>query len=223
MTTVLDDPKLEAFLDGLHERSLSELPAIAGYLRERAQRDGSGLPTAFDRDMHRFFADKMVALEKDKCQLCYLLCRSLGARRVVEAGTSFGVSTLYLAAAVRDNGGGTVIGTEYEPEKIAAARDHFRSAGLEDYIELLQGDLRETLRHVEGPIDFMLADIWEVARPALERIAPKLRRGSVVMTDATTDHRDHYGDYFAFLHDPQHGFRTMTLPFTSGFELSVKL
>jgi predicted O-methyltransferase YrrM len=45
-----------------------------------------------------------------------MLCRAIGARRIVEAGTSFGVSTLYLAAAVRDNGGGVVFGAEYEPE-----------------------------------------------------------------------------------------------------------
>ena len=62
-----------------------------------------------DDDMHHFLSDKMVALDRDKAEFCYQLCRSLRATRVVEAGTSFGVSTLYLAAAVRDNeveGGG---------------------------------------------------------------------------------------------------------------------
>ena len=127
-----------------------------------------------------FWRDKMVALEPAKATFCYALCRSLGARRVVEAGTSFGVSTLYLAAAVRDNGGGTVIATEYEPQKARMAREHFAEAGLAEYIDLREGDLRETLRSVEGPIDFMLVDIWTpLAQPALSLVAPlhAARRG----------------------------------------------
>jgi predicted O-methyltransferase YrrM len=77
---------------------------------------------------------------------------------VVEVGTSYGVSTLYLAAAVRDNvkntgDKGLVIGTEYEPAKAAAAREHFAQAGLGDYIDLRKGDLRETLKEIPEPID----------------------------------------------------------------------
>ena len=124
-------------------------------------------------------ADKFVALERDKAELCYQLCRALRAKRVVEAGTSYGVSTLYLAAAVRDNlrddgGAGLVIATEHEPEKAKTARAHWAEAGLADLIELREGDLRETLKDVRGPIDFMLMDIWTpMARPALERVAPR--------------------------------------------------
>ena len=64
---------------------------------------------------HAFMADKLVALDRRKAEFCYLTCRAISARRVVEVGTSFGVSTLYLAAAVRDNGGGVVFAAEYEP------------------------------------------------------------------------------------------------------------
>ena len=110
----------------------------------------------------------------------------------MEAGTSFGVSTLYLAAAVRDNQveNGVVIGTEYEPKKAEAARANFEEAGLSEFIELREGDLRETLQDVGGPVDFMLVDIWEVALPALELVSPSIllplsssrygRMGSVV-------------------------------------------
>ncbi len=58
------------------------------------------------------------------------------ARHVVEAGTSFGVSTIYLATAVRDNGGGTVIATEYEQSKAESARRNFAEAGIEDIVDL---------------------------------------------------------------------------------------
>ena len=111
----------------------------------------------YDNDMQRFLSDKMVALDRDKAQFCYLFCRSLRATRVVEAGTSFGVSTLYLAAAVRDNQveNGVVIGTEYEPKKVEIARANFKEAGLSEFIELREGDLRQTLQDVGGPVDFI--------------------------------------------------------------------
>jgi predicted O-methyltransferase YrrM len=145
----------------------------------------------------------------------------LRATRVVEAGTSFGVSTLYLATAVRDNGGGTVIATEYEPQKAAAARRNFAAAGLEAYIDLREGDLRETLKPLEAPIDFMLCDIWtEMAAPALRLVAPHMRPGAVAIADNTTTYRRQYEDYFAVL--AVHGLRTMTLPFDGGLEMSVK-
>ena len=135
------------------------------------------------------------------------------------------MSTLYLAAAVRDNqvDGGVVIGTEYEPEKARAARANFAEAGLGEWIELREGDLRETLRDVGGPVDFMLVDIWEVALPALERVSPSLREGAIVITDNTASHADAYRDYFAFLRDPANRFRTMTLPFEGGLELTVRV
>jgi predicted O-methyltransferase YrrM len=147
----------------------------------------------------------------------------MGARRIVEVGTSHGVSTLYLAAAVRENGGGLVIGTEHEPAKARIARSHFVEAGLADVIELREGDLRETLRSLQGPIDFVLMDIWtEMARPAIELVAPHLRPGAVVCADNTGGFREPYAAYFAFIEDPANGLSTRTLPFEGGFEMTLK-
>jgi predicted O-methyltransferase YrrM len=115
-----------------------------------------------------------------------------------------------------------VIGTEYEPTKATAARTHFEEAGLSPFIELREGDLRETLKQIDGPIDFVLVDIWiSMARPALELIAPHLKPGAIVACDNTQRHRIEYADYFAFIDSPINGFRTMTLPFDGGLELSV--
>ena len=218
---VLHDPKLEELLASLHARSDAQVAAMD---IERERRANAALPPdeAAAR-LKAYLVDKLVAIDRDKAAFCYQLCRAGNARRIVEIGTSYGVSTLYLAAAVRDNGGGVVIGTEYEPQKARAARAHFEQAGLSRYIDLREGDLRETLRQIDGPVDFMLMDIWiSMARPALELVSPHLRPGAMVVTDNTRQHRQTYADYFAFLNDPANRFRTMTLPFDGGLELSVR-
>jgi predicted O-methyltransferase YrrM len=217
------EPKLRALLDRLHAQSAAQDPALGAYFSERFQA-GNFNRFAFDDDANAFLADKFVALDRDKAEFCHLMCRSLGAKRVVEAGTSFGVSTLYLAAAVKANGGGVVIGTEYEPKKAAAARALFAEAGLSDVIELREGDLRETLRDPGGKVDFMLVDIWvAMARPALELVSPFLRPGAAVVCDNTGQFAEAYADYFAFIRDPANRFATQTLPFQGGLEFSVKL
>jgi predicted O-methyltransferase YrrM len=216
--SVLDDPDLEKLLARLHAKS-------------DEQREAMRIHAATEYDPARikaFRSDKLVALDRDKAEFCYQLCRASNARRIVEIGTSYGVSTLYLAAAVRDNlrtggGEGIVIGTEYEPGKAKAARQHFSEAGLERFIELREGDLRETLKNVDAPVDFVLVDIWiSMARPALEMVAPHLRPGAIVVCDNTEQYRNDYADYFAFLNDPANGFRTLTLPFDGGLEFSVR-
>lgn len=221
--SVVRDPELERLLAALHARSDEQVAAMRSYYAERAK--DAHPPT--EDEIKAFRSDKLVALDRNKAELCYQLCRANDARRIVEIGTSYGVSTLYLAAAVRDNvraagGNGVVIGTEYEPMKACAARAHFEAAGLSRFIDLREGDLRETLKKIDGPVDFLLVDIWiAMARPALELVAPHLRPGAIVVCDNTELYRSEYADYFAFLEDHANGFRTMTLPFDGGLELSV--
>ena len=225
MPSPLNDPKLEALLDRLHVRSDAEVDETDAYFERRAQDGSLDYENFCDEDIHQFLSDKMVALDRDKAEFCYQLCRSLRATRVVEAGTSFGVSTLYLAAAVRDNNveNGVVIATEHEPRKAEVARENFRAAGLSEFIDLREGDLRQTLQDVGGPVDFMLIDIWDVAMPALERVSASLRRGAIVVCDNTTVDAVEYRDYFEFVNDPSNRFRTMTVPFDGGFELTVRV
>ena len=218
---------IDALLDRLYAQSNGQNEALGSYFSARAEEADFDW-NAFDAQTNQFLSDKLVALDRDKAEFCYQICRALSAKRVVEAGTSFGVSTLVLAAAVRDNlrldgGEGIVIGTEYEPKKAEAARAHFAEAGLSGFIELREGDLRQTLVEVGAPVDFMLIDIWTpMARPALELVAPYLRDGAVVIADNTSQFPDAYRDYFKFVNDPANRFRTMTLPFEGGLEFTVR-
>jgi len=225
MISLLNDPKLEGLLDCLHAQSDLQVDETNSGFERREQEISIDHENYYDDAMQLFLSDKMVALDKDKAQFCYLLCRSLNAKRVVEAGTSFGVSTLYLAAAVRDNqnANGLVIGTEIEPGKVKIARENFRKAGLNNYIDLREGDLRQTLQDLGEPVDFMLIDIWEVAQPALELVSPHLRPGAIVACDNTAVDIAEYGEYFEYLNDPRNRFRTMTVPFKGGFEISVRI
>jgi len=225
---------IDGLLDRLYARNVAQNEALASYFATRAA-EGSLDWNQFDERTNEFLRDKLIALDRAKAEFCYHMCRALQARRVVEAGTSFGVSTLFLAAAVRDNRrqgperldddgpSCVVIGTEAEPEKARMARSHFAEAGLADLIDLREGDLRKTLVDVQGPIDFMLIDIWTtMARPALALIAPRLREGAVVICDNTLQFREAYAEYFEFVQDPRNRLRTMTLPFEGGLEFTVR-
>lgn len=174
------------------------------------------------RDPHDF-ADYGFSIQRDQGDLIYLLCRALGAQRVVDFASSVGMSTLFFAAAVRDNGGGLVIGSELVAKKADTARRNLAEAGLADFVDLRVGDARETLRDLGGPVDFALVDGWPgdekptLAREVLEIVAPQLRVGALVMNDNAEP------DYLDFVRDPAKGFRSLTLPLKGATELSVKV
>ncbi|WP_406431392.1 class I SAM-dependent methyltransferase [Streptomyces sp. NBC_00631] len=206
-TSPLQDPRVQAVLDRIQA--------------ERRRPAGGG-PRGGTRDPYAF-TDVGFSIHPAQGDLIYLLCRAVGATRVVEFATSLGVSTLYFATAVRDNGGGTVIGSEIVPEKAAAALGHLAEAGLADLVDLRIGDARETLRDLGGPVDFALIDGWPVdsgpslARQVMENIAPQLRPGALVMNDNAEP------DYLDYVRDPANGFRTLSLPLKGSTELSVRV
>ena len=168
--------------------------------------------------------DKFIALDRSQGVFCYLLARAIGARRIVEFGTSYGISTIYLAAAVRDNGGGTVIATERVPAKAARARQHFQEAGLSDYIELREGDALETLRQVDGPVDFFLNDGFPpYALPILKLLTPVLRSGAVVVADNVGAFSADHTDYMSHVRDPHNGFLSAMLDLNEGTEFSLRI
>jgi predicted O-methyltransferase YrrM len=221
VNSLLDDDQLGAVLDRLHAASDAQAPDIDAYYAA-----GAGRPSGYESEDsagRAFWRDKFVALDRDKAEFVYLLCRANGARRVIEAGTSFGVSTLYLAAAVRDNGGGLVTTCDIEDAKAAVATRNFAEARLSDQVDLRVGDIRETLRQLNEAIDVLLLDIWApIAGDVVALVGPHLRVGGVVVADNTTVRRELYGGLFDYLDDPANGFTTRTLPFGGGLELAVK-
>jgi predicted O-methyltransferase YrrM len=146
-------------------------------------------------------------------EFLYLLCRSTQARRVVEFSTSEGATALYCAAAMRDNGGGLVIGSDHRPAKIEAARRNLAEAGLDEFVELRTGDPLQTLREVPGPVDLVYVDGWpELTAPSralrvLELLQPQLRPGALVLNDGAEP------DYVDYVRGTAGGFRSSILDF----------
>jgi predicted O-methyltransferase YrrM len=165
-----------------------------------------------------------IPVSREQGELLYLTARAIGARRVVEFGTSFGISTLYLAAAVRDNGGGQVVGTEIEPSKHARALAHLAEAGLSAVSEVRLGDARETLRELPEPIDLLLLDGWkDLYLPVLDLVTPRLRPGAVVLADNIFTFKKSLRPYVESMQSGERGFVSTTLSLSDGFEYSVYL
>ena len=173
-------------------------------------------------DYRQFFhqvKDVHLAVAPDTARLLYLLARAVRARSIVEFGTSFGVSTIHLAAALRDNSGGRLIGSELEPTKVAHARGNLAEAGLADLVEVREGDALDTLaRDLPDPIDLVLLDGHKpLYLPVLELIASRLRPGACLVAD----NADASPDYVARVRAADSGY--LSLPFASEVELSIKL
>jgi predicted O-methyltransferase YrrM len=166
--------------------------------------------------------DDYLATSPGGGMYCYLLARAVGAKRIVEFGTSFGVSTIWLALAVRDNGAGVVIGTEMIPAKAAKARGNIAEAGLAGFVDIREGNALETLRGIEAPVDFMLSDGFpQYALPVLQLVAPKMRRGAIVVNHNAAAMKGDHADYVAFVRDPSNGFVSSSIPLAG--ELSVRV
>jgi predicted O-methyltransferase YrrM len=171
------------------------------------------------RAFYMSMKDAYLAVSRETGALLYMLARSTGARAIVEFGASFGISTLHLAAALRDNGGGRLITSEFEPSKAARARENFNAGGLSDLIEIREGDALQTLaRDLPERIDLLLLDGAKGLYPAvLALVEPHLRPGALIVAD----NADWSPEYLERVRSPAHGY--MSAPFAGDVELSMRV
>ena len=170
-------------------------------------------------DFYGRLKDLPLAVSRETGALLYMLARSGGARTIVEFGTSFGISTLHLAAALRDNGGGRLITSEFEPSKVARARHNLTAGGLIDLVEIREGDALQTLS-VDLPetIDLLLLDGAKALYPEiLSLVESRLRPGALIIAD----NADHSPDYLARVRSPASGY--LSTPFADDVELSMRI
>jgi predicted O-methyltransferase YrrM len=207
-------------LDRLHRGARSDLFRIAR-VAPSVVPAFLGLKKVDDRTLSRSMRSVYVPVSRSQGQMLYLVARSIDARSIVEFGTSFGVSTIYLAAAAKDNGGGKVIGSEIEPSKHERALEHLRQAELDPFADVRLGDALETLADVASPVDMVLLDGWkDLYLPILKLLQPKLRTRAVVLADNIFTFRKALRPYVEYVQG-DHGFVSSTLDISDGFEMSV--
>ncbi|KAI0198283.1 O-methyltransferase [Astrocystis sublimbata] len=235
--------RVKALINRLHANSLAQEEALnkpdgeltkLKALEKQCPPEDSATKADLERQFDDLMRDKMIALEEDKSLFMYHICRTISATRIVECGTSFGLSTIYLGLAVGQNAaklspekrqGAKVIATENEPGKIALARQHWKEAGdeVEPWIELREGDLRKNLASdLPDEIDFVLFDIWTpMIMPTLRLLEPKLRKGAVIIADNVISAADGYQEFSGYIEANRASYRSLVLPYSGGLALIV--
>jgi predicted O-methyltransferase YrrM len=219
--TTLTAPPLSDLIEQLFteaDRDFSNAPSPFAQLSAE-ERSRLMISTTEYHTLYAGLSNQALAISRETGTLLYMLARATRARTIVEFGTSFGISTLHLAAALRDNGGGRLITSEFEPSKATRARATFAEAGFADLVELREGDALETLaRDLPDVIDLVLLDGAKGLYPAiLDRLENRLRPGALVLAD----NADWSPDYLERVRDPARGY--LSVPFAGEVELSMRL
>jgi len=220
MTTLAEAP-LAPLLRRLFEEAdaaESETDAAVADLTEEERARLTRSKTGY-RELYGRLKNVPLPVSRETGALLYMLARSTKARTIIEFGTSFGISTLHLAAALRDNGGGRLITSEFEPSKAARARKNLEAGGVIDLVEIRAGDALETLAHdLPGAIDLVLLDGAKALYPEiLTLVESRLKAGALIVAD----NADMSPDYLAGVRSPASGY--MSVPFGEDVELSMRI
>jgi len=212
----LNDPEVQAVLTREHGLAEDDTQKLASL---RAQIDAAKADGTFTYDLYP--NDVYLSIEPAMGVFLNLSTNICGAKTIVEFGSSFGISTIYLAAAAKDMGG-KVIGSEMEQSKAEKAIANIEEAGLSEHAEIRVGDAMETLKNIEGPVDLLFLDGWkDLYLPVAKMMQPKLRTGSLLLADNMQTFPDELNSYLEHVNKPEGPFETVILPFESGLGYSL--
>ena len=199
------DQTISAVLDTYHD-----------LIRQEHDRRSEAPPTG---DRQNGQDRRLLAVGPQTGQLLNVLARSLKAPTILELGTSFGYSSLWLGEAARATGG-RLVTMELHEHKSAFARDMARKAGLTDHIEFKVGDAVKMIRELPDGIDFVLVDLWkDLYLPCLEAFYPKLNAGAIIVADNIRPDRSDVMEYVRAIRAKPH-MTSVTLPVWQGIEVS---
>ena len=170
------------------------------------------------KGLYHEFADNFLNVSAELGRFLYVCARARQAKRIVEFGTSFGISTLHLASALRDNGGGRLISSEFEPSKISRARRNLAEGGLIDLVEIREGDALQTLgSDLPEQIDLLLLDGAKALYPdVLALVESRLRPGAWIVAD----NADYSPEYLTYVRSPDNGY--LSIAVGGDVELSMR-
>lgn len=220
--TSLSSKRVAETLDKLHAEAEITDRALMAEMMAQAERSGETLKDLAAkfvdeerlnyRTTYQEHADHFLAISSAYGRFLYAIARARRATRIVEFGTSMGISTIYLAAALRDNGGGRLIGSEIEPTKVARARAHLEAAGLADLVDIREGDALDTLKDVGCEVDILSIDgAFSLYLPVLKLIEPQLTPGAVILGENAFAQ-----DYLDYVRAPANGYFSRSLDIDEG-------
>ena len=215
----IDEPRLAGLLESLHTRAeANDAKVLPGVLTSAAERGATS-----DQDMADLLADAYIPISPTVGRFLHVLALRRPEGRIVEFGTSHGLSTIYLAATVEPDGS-PVITTESVPGKASAARQNFATAGLTAQVDLREGDAFASLAGLDEPIGLLFLDGWKgLYLPLLRMLQDNLVPGALVIADDTTLLPDLCADYLAHVRGNPGLFVSAPLPVDDGLEVSVVL
>lgn len=212
MTCSLHRPPVHAVLKTLHAAAEVVDPPLLAQLEGKGEAERTAL-----------FDQAFIPVAPDAGRLLYVLARGAKPGTIVEFGTSFGISTIYLAAAARDRGDGRVITTELHSGKAEKARQHLKQADLLSLVDVRVGDALETLKGLESGVSLVFLDGWkELYLPVLRLLEPSLQPGALVVADDLDLFPDALASYLAYVRDPANGYASVTVPIGDAMELSTR-
>jgi len=198
--------KVMAVLDAYHERMREE---------DRRRREAPPMGGLDDwRDQ------VLLAVGPDTGKLINILARSLSAPNILEIGTSYGYSGIWLAEAAQATGG-RLTTLELQDYKTAYARDMAAKAGLADCIDFKVGDALELIAGLPFKLDFVLLDLWKnLYEPCLEAFYPKLNPGAIIVADNMLHPGGEEVKRYGRAVRAKPGMTSVLLPVGSGLEIS---
>jgi predicted O-methyltransferase YrrM len=201
------DREVEAILAGYDERAAKELAVMQELAPE---------------ELMRRVDEFLIPIGPDTGKVLNLLIRSLPARTILELGTSYGYSTIFLAEAARASGG-KVFSVDISADKQRYAAEHLKAAGLNSFVEFVSCDACDFIASFMGVLDFVLIDLWkDLYIPCFDLVHPRLSVGAFVAADNILQPEFFRHEMAAYRRHvaSQTGFESILLPVGSGIELS---
>lgn len=219
-SSTLDSLSVAAVLDRIHAAAAVEDEQARRRVQAREATLGHRLAQA---QRYELYGEAPLAIKREVGGLLYLLALGTPGRRVVEFGASHGASTVYLAAALRDSGGGTLITTESHPGKAERLTRNLTDAGLNELVEVRGGDALRTLGKLGEPVDLLFLDgSNDLYLQVLKLVEPYLRRNALVVADLSADDPDLL-PYLDYVRNTDNGYISVEIPLAAGVELSARI
>ena len=219
MNTLLT-PKVATLLNKLHQEAADQMPLIRAVMKK--MRSGKTAPQEMPSNWAERMSDFHLPVSREQGCFLYQTVRATKAQYVVEFGTSFGVSAIYIAAALHDNQNGRLVSAELIENKAIKAKSNILSIGLSEYVEIRIGDALETLKEPDKPIDILYLDGGPgLYLSVLKLLQPHLREGALVIADNVPTMDDDKNPYARYVRNPANGYLSSSIEMKGGTEYSL--